>query len=85
MLDVKLPVSSHLNTELFAAFARSCQALGCPTLQPNVISPEALTDAKVHPEKHRDLIVRVSGLSAYFVALPEKIQDEIIKRNQYNL
>lgn len=85
VLDVKLPVSSHLNTELFAAFARSCQALGCPTLQPNVISPEALTDAKVHPEKHRDLIVRVSGLSAYFVALPEKIQDEIIKRNQYNL
>ena len=82
---LKKPLYYEENKELFAAFARSCQALGCPTLQPNVISPEALTDAKVHPEKHRDLIVRVSGLSAYFVALPEKIQDEIIKRNQNHL
>ena len=37
------------------------------------------------PEKHKDLVVRISGLSAYFVALEPHIQDEIIARNLYNI
>ncbi|MGI6206098.1 MAG: choline trimethylamine-lyase [Anaerovoracaceae bacterium] len=39
-----------------------------------------LIDAKKHPERHRDLIVRVAGYCAFFVELCEEVQDEIISR-----
>ena len=83
VLDVKLPLSNHMTPALFAAFIQACGAMRCPTLQPNVVSQEELLDAKVHPEKHRQLIVRICGLSAYFVALTPQVQDEIIARNLY--
>lgn len=83
VLDVKMPLSGHMTPALFAAFIQACGAMSCPTLQPNVVSQEELLDAKVHPEKHRNLIVRICGLSAYFVALTAKVQDEIIARNMY--
>ena len=83
VLDVKLPRSGRMDGKLFAALCRSCEKLGCPTLQPNSLRQEDLLDAKAHPEKHPDLIVRVSGLSAYFVALSPKIQEEIIQRELY--
>lgn len=41
---------------------------------------EDLKDAKVHPEKHKDLRVRMGGLSAYFIAMSPVQQDNIIKR-----
>lgn len=81
VLDVKLPLSNHLTPTLFAALIRACGEYGCPTLQPNVVSQEDLLDARVHPEKHRQLIVRICGLSAYFVALTPQVQEEIIARN----
>jgi formate C-acetyltransferase len=83
VLDVKLPLSGHMTPELFAAFIRACGEYRCPTLQPNVVSQEELLDARVHPEKHRQLIVRICGLSAYFVALTPQVQEEIIARNLY--
>jgi len=46
----------------------------------NVVDVSTLRDARVHPERHRDLMVRISGLSAYFVALAGHIQDDIINR-----
>ena len=83
VLDVKLPLSGHMTPQLFAALIRACGEYGCPTLQPNVVSQEDLLDARVHPEKHRQLIVRICGLSAYFVALTPQVQEEIIARNLY--
>ncbi len=41
---------------------------------------EDLKDAKIHPEKHRGLRVRMGGLSAYFIAMSPVQQDNIIKR-----
>ncbi len=81
VLDVKLPASGAFTTDHFIAFARTCFQLKCPTLQPNVVSPQDLLDAKEYPERHKDLIVRISGLSAYFVALEDHVQDEIIARD----
>ena len=83
VLDVKLPLSGNMTPEIFAAFIRACRQYGCPTIQPNVVSQEELLDAKVNPDKHRNLIVRICGLSAYFVALTPQVQDEIIARNMY--
>jgi len=50
-------------------------------IQYNLVDTEELLDAKVHPEKHRDLVVRVGGFSAYFVMLSPEIQDDIIYRS----
>ncbi len=41
---------------------------------------EDLRDAKVHPERHRNLRVRMGGLSAYFIAMAPAQQDNIIRR-----
>jgi formate C-acetyltransferase len=49
-------------------------------LQINVVDRETLADAQIHPEKHRDLVVRVTGYSAYFVTLSPECQDTIISR-----
>ena len=45
-----------------------------------VVSQEDLLDAKIHPENHGDLIVRVGGYSDRFVALSEDLQDNVIAR-----
>ena len=52
-------------------------------IQFNVVNAETLKDAQKHPEKHRDLIVRVAGYSDYFNDLGESLQNEIIKRTQH--
>lgn len=85
VLDVKLPLSKSMNASLFTAFIRACGKYHCPTIQPNVVSQEELLDAKINPEKHKNLIVRICGLSAYFVALTPDVQDEIIERTLYNM
>ena len=51
-------------------------------VQYNVVSREALLDAQAHPEKHRDLIVRVAGYSAFFSVLSKQTQDDIIERTE---
>ena len=52
-------------------------------VQFNVVDRDTLIDAKLHPERHQDLVVRVSGFSAYFVMLSSTLQDEIIERTEY--
>ena len=54
-------------------------------IQFNMIDPAVLLDAKKHPEKHRELVVRVAGYSAYFVELKDKVQDEIIARTLHSV
>ncbi|QCX33107.1 glycyl radical protein [Caloramator sp. E03] len=51
-------------------------------VQYNVVSRETLLDAQKHPEKHRDLIVRVAGYSAFFNVLSKETQDDIIARTE---
>ena len=54
-------------------------------VQYNVVSRETMLDAQVHPEKHRDLIVRVAGYSAFFNVLSRQTQDDIIARTEQTL
>lgn len=49
-------------------------------VQINVLDPQLLLDAKKNPEAHRNLLVRISGYSAYFVDLTPAMQDELIAR-----
>lgn len=73
------------NREIFANYIKTWSDLGIHHIQFNVIEPETLRDAKAHPEKHADLIVRVAGYAAYFVDLTDSLQDDIIARTEQSL
>ena len=80
VLDVKLPASSTYRPDLLVPVIRRFVACGGSVLQVNAVDPEALLEAREHPERHPDLVVRVSGYSAYFSTLPPAVQDEVIER-----
>ena len=44
-----------------------------------------MLDAQVHPENHKNLIVRVWGWSGYFVELDKCYQDHILRRAELTL
>jgi formate C-acetyltransferase len=50
------------------------------SLQFNLIDRNALLDARIHPDDHRNLFVRVCGYSAVFVYLSPATQNEILER-----
>ena len=60
--------------------ARGFFAQGGLQLQVNVLDATVLRAARANPELHRDLVVRISGYSAYFVDLTEAMKDELIAR-----
>jgi formate C-acetyltransferase len=80
VVDVQLPAGGGMQPAELAALIRAFAIMNGPTLQLNCVSPKVLREAQMNPEQHRDLIVRISGLSARFVALTTSIQDEIISR-----
>lgn len=59
--------------------------MGGMELQINVISTDVLRDAQKNPDKHRDLVVRVAGFSAYFVELHVSGQNDLIRRTELAL
>lgn len=54
-------------------------------VQYNVVDKQTLLDAQIHPEDHKDLIVRVAGYSAFFNVLSKATQDDIIARTEQTL
>jgi formate C-acetyltransferase len=68
-----------------ALLVRSFATLGCQQLQLNTINVAKLEEAKRHPERHRNLIVRVWGWSGYFCELEEPYQDHVIARHAFGM
>ena len=56
---------------------------GGQELQINATSREVLEDAMEHPENYGDLVVRVSGFSAYYTGLSRDVQLDILNRTQH--
>lgn len=52
-------------------------------VQFNIVTQETLRDAQKNPSKYKDLMVRVSGWSAYFVQLSKEEQEDIIERTEH--
>lgn len=71
--------------EKLGALVKTFITLGGHQLQLNTVSLEKLLDAKKHPDRYKQLIVRVWGWSGYFVELDECYQDHIINRIQFGL
>ena len=63
-----------------ALLVKSFMDLGGHQLQLNAVNRDTMLDAQKHPEKYRNLIVRVWGWSGYFVELDKEYQDHIIQR-----
>ncbi len=68
-----------------AMLVRTFAQLGCQQLQLNTLSAEKLLDAKLHPEQHRNVIVRVWGWSGYFCELSPEYQDHVIARYEHRV
>jgi formate C-acetyltransferase len=88
------PITMELSDTVFrneesigkvALLVRSFTQLGCQQLQLNSLNVDTLRDAKIHPQLHKNLIVRVWGWSGYFCELSPEYQDQIIARHMYQI
>jgi len=73
----------HASPVRIKALVKSYFEMNGRFLHFNVQDPAVLREAQAHPEKHRDIIVRVHGMSAYFVNLDPLIQEDIIVRTEH--
>lgn len=86
LLNMKFDPSTFKTREdlkKLSMLIRTYFSQGGKHVQFNVVDRETLLDGQKHPEKHRNLVVRVAGYSAYFVCLDKPVQDEIIHRTDY--
>ena len=86
LLNIRLnrdSISSDTAILKLAALVRGFFDLKGWHVQFNTISTSILKDAMLHPEKYSDLIVRVAGYSALFIALDPALQRDIIARMEH--
>lgn len=83
VVNVILP-SNKMSLDNCEGFLRACAHTAMGSLQLNCTTKEELLDAQIHPENHRDLIVRVCGFSARFTSLSPEWQKEVLSRNFYD-
>jgi len=72
--------SSQASPDVLPSLCEAFFRAGGQELQISVLDAEQLRAAKAHPERFRDLVVRIAGLNARFVELSELEQDEMIRR-----
>ena len=82
MLDEQL-VKNDENFEKTIDLLETYFKLGGVHFQLTYVSKEDLINAKATPDDYKNLRVRVSGFSDYFVKLNEHLQDDIIKRTTH--
>ena len=73
-------VKNDDNFEKFVSLMEKYFEMGGLHFQLNYLEPGQLLDAQKHPDKYRNLRVRVSGFSAYFTTLDPDIQNDVIRR-----
>lgn len=87
--NVKLSASAKDSREKtvadMAGYVKAYCRLGGMQMQFNVVDSRMLKDAFANPQNYRDLIVRISGYNAYFVALNKSQQLELIGRAEYGI
>ncbi len=81
VLDLKVPqVPVALAPAVLGPVIGRFLAQGGSVLQINCVDQQTLIEARQTPALHPDLVVRISGYSAYFTGLAPDIQDELIAR-----
>lgn len=82
LLDEQL-VKKDENFKKLVYLFESYFKMGGTHFQLTYVSKEDLINAKKTPDKYKNLRVRVSGFSDYFVFLNENLQDDIIQRTSH--
>jgi len=82
VVNIILP-SNRMTLDICEQFLRACAHTAMGSLQLNCTTKEELLDAQLHPENHKNLIVRVCGFSARFTSLSPDWQKEVLSRNFY--
>jgi len=85
-IDLKFSPSLFKNPmqrKMFRPLVETCFKKGSQEIQFNVVNKDTLLAAQREPEKYQNLLIRVSGYSAYFTSLFKEEQDEIIARTTY--
>jgi len=67
----------------FTQYVRGALNAGVWHVQFNVVDAKTLRDAQIHPQNHKDLIVRVAGYSAFFNGLSSQLQEDVIGRTEH--
>jgi formate C-acetyltransferase len=80
--DLKEEFKIESRIRKFASLIKTFARIGGDIVQFSFVNSDMLRDAQKHPEKYKDLLVRVATYSAYFVDLPREIQDDIIRRTE---
>ncbi len=73
-------LAGHGGPDLIRGLVRGYFKQGGLQLQINVLDPAVLREAKKNPHLHNDLVVRISGYSAYFNDLTDAMKEELIAR-----
>jgi pyruvate-formate lyase len=73
-------VKDREHREKLKAFLRGYMENGGTALQINMLDPDVLRDAQLHPSDYRHLLVRITGYNAYFTSIGKELQDEVIAR-----
>jgi pyruvate formate-lyase/glycerol dehydratase family glycyl radical enzyme len=84
-LNLKPEDSREKNVDIMQSYVKTYFDMGGMQLQFNVVTSETLKDAMAHPDRYKDLMVRISGYNAYFVMLNRDIQTELVERAEYGL
>lgn len=71
------------NIDRLCSLIRVYFARGGQEMQINAVSRQDLLDAMEKPENYRNLVIRVSGFSAYYVKLDREIQLDILRRTEH--
>lgn len=82
---LNLTLAKHAVTLALKPLIQSYFAMGGIQVQVTGTSVEELQDAMAHPERHRDLIVRVGGYSDYFCNLTPALRQAVLERNIHEL
>ena len=73
-------VQSERDLSRWADLVRTFVDTGGQSVQYTIVDRDMLVDAQRHPQRYRDLFVRVGGYSALFVELSREVQDAVIER-----
>ena len=79
------PFDTAEGRDTFAGFLKGFVDLGVMQMQISMVDTETLLDARAHPERWPNLMVKVAGFSARFIDLSEQEKDEIIARTTQRL
>jgi formate C-acetyltransferase len=84
-LNLRLHPSSVQGEEgvrVLTALFKTYMQKGGMQLQINVVDADTLRKAQANPQAYRNLCVRVTGYSAFFVEMGRKAQEELIARTE---